>query len=157
VALHDAAAVGFASEFQTTVQNYACLVGLSLRVYTAPAEFPGLYVAVGTCIAPYNLVATWTFPIVAPPRGPSALWQSRVVYLTLVPDNVSVGKLNDAKRVGQVDDFETNDPASPYVCFNGLSLDVWTAPAEFPSKLIAYGGCTDPKQKPVAWTFPQVP
>jgi hypothetical protein len=68
---------------------------------------------------------------------------------------VPIVKLSDAKRVGQVDDFETNDASSPYVCFNTLALDVWTAPAEFPDKLIVYGGCTDPTQKPVGWTFPQ--
>ena len=76
---------------------------------------------------------------------------SATVSLTLVP-NVTVENLPDSSlQSSQLVDFQTNDPR--YSCLNGEALDVWTAPAEFPGKLVVHNGDQGPQCTYGTWTF----
>jgi len=161
----DASVVGSVSNFQTQDAHFSCLDGQSLNVYSAPNEFPGLYVVRvvgGAMCTPY--AETWTFPIFTY----SGSWNGAAYQLTLLP-NVEVQTLSDANLITyqnncggsgqpscgspvQLQNFQTNDPN--FACLNGRAINVWMAQSEFPGKHIAHvvGGtiCT---AYGITWTF----
>ncbi|MCL5430240.1 MAG: hypothetical protein M1504_02045 [Candidatus Marsarchaeota archaeon] len=57
--------------------------------------------------------------------------------LTRVP-NKNVEQFPDATLVGQITNFNTNDPYM--ACLNGETINVWTAPSEFPGVLVMHNG-----------------
>ena len=67
--------------------------------------------------------------------------------------NVTVESLSDATLIGQISDFQTNDPSA--ACLNGESLNVWTAPAEFPGDYVVHNGEQGTQCTYVTLTFPQ--
>ena len=82
----------------------------------------------------------------------SASWQGATVALRHVP-NQTVESLPDATLVGQVGNFETNDPT--YSCLNGETINVFTAPAEFPGDYVVHNGLQGSQCAYGTWTFPQ--
>ena len=76
-------------------------------------------------------------------------WQS--VFMTRVK-NVTIEGLSDARQVGQILDFETDNPAMS--CLNGESVDLWTAPKEFPGMMVAHNGDQGSQCAYGTWTFP---
>lgn len=54
-----------------------------------------------------------------------------------------------------ITNFQTEDPH--FKCLNGSSLNVWTAPDQFPNRYIAQGECTDASGTVGEWTFPYPP
>ncbi len=79
-------------------------------------------------------------------------WQS--VFMTRVK-NITIEGLSDARHVGQILDFETDNPAMS--CLNGESVDLWTAPKEFPGMLVAHNGAQGSQCTYGTWTFPASP
>ena len=81
----------------------------------------------------------------APQQSPyyyTGIWNGYTVYLELV-QNVNVESLPDATLVGTLSGFYTNQPtylSPPYAELNGESLNVWTAPAEFPGEYVVHNG-----------------
>lgn len=67
----------------------------------------------------------------------TATWQGTTHTLTNVP-NQTVEGFSDATLVGQVTNFQTDNPT--YSCLNGRALNVWTAPAEFPGRYVVHNG-----------------
>ena len=82
----------------------------------------------------------------------SASWQGATVALRHVP-NQTVESLPDATLVGQVGNFETND--ATYSCLNGETINVFTAPAEFPGDYVVHNGLQGSQCAYGTWTFPQ--
>jgi len=104
----------------------------------------GQYKAVITVSAP---VSSYSF---------TGVWQGQTVNLTLVT-NVTVEQLPDARLVGQITNFETNEPAGskpPFYELNGESMNVWTAPAEFPGMYVVHNGEQGNQATYGTWTFP---
>jgi hypothetical protein len=58
--LPDAVAIGQVAHFHTDDPYYLCLEGAALNVWSAPQEFPKVYVVQGGC--PGGTIGTWTFP-----------------------------------------------------------------------------------------------
>ncbi|MDA8335511.1 MAG: stalk domain-containing protein, partial [Peptococcaceae bacterium] len=90
---------------------------------------------------------TWTF---------TGVWQGQTLNLTQVT-NVTVEQLPDAKLVGQITNFQTNEPTGgepPFYELNGESINVWTAPAEFPGVYVVHNGDQGTQATYGTWTFP---
>jgi hypothetical protein len=132
------------TQFSTTDPAYnKCLIGASLRVWSAQKAYPGQYLVFGGC--PGGPPALWTFSVT---YNYSATWQSIPQPLTPVPSSGTLPP--DAVIQGQVVNFTTDDPS--FACQNGQALNVYAAPTEFSGKLLVVGGC--PNSIPGAWTFP---
>ena len=145
----DARLVGQVTNFQTTSKKESCLNGLAINAYTAPAEFPGLYVANDDSQGAMCALGTWTFPIYAY----TASWLGYPSFsLNLIP-NVEVESFADSSLVGKVANLQTQD--AHFSCLDGQSLNVYTAPNEFPGlylvHVIAGTACTPTAD---TWTFP---
>ncbi|MDA8273401.1 MAG: hypothetical protein M0Z72_06670 [Deltaproteobacteria bacterium] len=83
----------------------------------------------------------------------TGIYNGQTVYLQLVP-NVTVESLPDATIVGTLSDFYTNQPdylSPPYAELNGESLNVWTAPAEFPGEYVVHNGLEGPQPAYGTW------
>ncbi len=113
--------------------TYTCLIGQNLAVWYAPnATYgsPGNYITSGTC---GSSTVTLTFP--QPILTYSGTFDGQSYSLSLVGSQ-DVSHFTDAKFVGTLSDFQTsndiNDPPNSYACINGNSLDVWSAPDEYP-------------------------
>ncbi|MHB8231455.1 MAG: hypothetical protein ACYDDB_00955 [bacterium] len=90
-------------------------------------------------------------PMMAPAPVPSpyanyplfeGYWQGTLVYLQNIP-NITVEQLPDATNIGMLNDFNAIEPpysSPPFYCLNGESINVWTAPNEFPGGLIVHNG-----------------
>ncbi|MDA8333480.1 MAG: stalk domain-containing protein [Peptococcaceae bacterium] len=86
----------------------------------------------------------------------TGVWQGQTKDLTLVT-NVTVEGLSDAKLVGQISNFYTNEPSGaspPYYKLDGGSINVWTAPAEFPGVYVVHNGDQGNQPTYGTWTFP---
>lgn len=77
-------------------------------------------------------------------------WDGQAVTLTHVP-NATVEAYSDAQEIGQLEDFQTNDPA--YSCLDGQALNVWRAPAEYPGELVVHNGDQGAQCAYGTWTF----
>jgi len=108
------------------------------------------------------LLATCALPISAAAQTNSnpytftGVWQGQTVNLTEVP-NVTVEGLSDATLVGQITDFQTNEPTGgkpPYYELNGESINVFTAPNEFPGVYVVHNGLQGQQVTYGTWTFP---
>ena len=161
----DATMVGSVSNFQTQDAHFSCLDGQSLKVYTAPSEYPGVYVVrviAGSMCTPY--ADSWTFPIYTY----TGSWNGASYQLTLLQNN-EVQTASDARLItfqnncggaGQpscgspvrLQNFQSSDPN--FSCLNGSAINVWMAQNEFPGLHVAHviGGsmCT---AYGITWTF----
>jgi hypothetical protein len=72
----------------------------------------------------------------------SAIWSGSRHVLAKVP-NQTVEGFADATLVGTVSDFQTDDPSQS--CLNGSTLNVWTAPAEYPGSYVVHNGWQGPQ------------
>jgi len=85
----------------------------------------------------------------------TGVWNGQTVNLTLVP-NQTVEGFSDAKIVGQITDFQTSEPSGakpPYYELDGESINVWTAPAEFPGVYVVHNGDQGSQPTYGTWTF----
>jgi hypothetical protein len=80
------------------------------------------------------------------------VWRGTAVPLTPTA-NATVEGYSDARLVGSVVNFQTNDPR--YTCLSGLSINVFTAPREFPSQYVVHDGSQGAMCVYGTWTFPQ--
>ncbi len=149
--LSDATLVGQITNFQTTNPYYSCLDGRTLNVWRAPKEFPGELVVHNGDQGPQCVYGTWTYvPFYA------GTWQGRWTQLSHVA-NVTVEGLSDSHLVGQITNFQTDDPY--YECLTGTSgstgetVNVWEAPKEFPGELVVHNGDQGPQCVYGTWTF----
>jgi hypothetical protein len=144
----DARLVGQVTNFQTNQPRPSCLNGLSINVYTAPAEFPGLYAVNDDSQANMCADGTWTFPIFTY----TASWLNYPSSsLTLVP-NVCVECFADSTLAGGVTNFQTHD--LNFSCLDGQRVNVYTAASEFPGRYVVHvvaGSMCTPSG---TWTFP---
>lgn len=62
-----------------------------------------------------------------------ALWNGESKRLISTP-YVDAGKVKDAKRIGRVRSFQTNDPA--YRCLRNAKVVAWSLPADFPGRIV---------------------
>jgi RNA polymerase subunit RPABC4/transcription elongation factor Spt4 len=85
-----------------------------------------------------------------PAAGATGVWNGMVVVLTPVT-NTSVESLPDAQLVGQLQDFETR--AQPQSCLNGETINVWSAPREFPGSYVVHDGAQGAECAYGTWTF----
>lgn len=84
-------------------------------------------------------------------------WQGEPVYLQNIP-NVTVEQLPDAVNIGMLYDFNAIEPPysrPPFYCLNGESINVWTAPYEFPGELIVHNGMQGPQCTYGTWIITQ--
>ncbi len=145
----DARFLGQVTNFQTNQPKPSCLNGLSINVYTAPVEFPGLYVVNDDSQGPMCALGTWTFPI----YSYTASWLNYPSSsLTLIP-SFCVECFGDSTLVGKVSNFQTQDPL--FSCLDGQSLNLYSAPVEMPGlyvvRVVAGSMCTPYAD---AWTLP---
>ena len=63
----------------------------------------------------------------------SAEWKGKRVRLISTP-KVELARVGDAKRIGRVRSFRSNDSA--YHCLEGANLRAWSLPAEFPGRIV---------------------
>ena len=141
----DAKVVGQLSNFQTTDPTYNCLTGAAINVFKAPAEFPGQLVAHDGLQGPMCAYGTWTIPITY-----GSTWQGQATNLT-AQTYVSVAGYADATLVGQVSNFQTNDPALS--CLNGTTVNVYNAPAEYPNQYAVSNGSQSGQCALGTWTL----
>ncbi len=145
----DAKFVGQVTNFQTTSHKESCLNGLAINVYTAPAEFPGVYVVNDDSQGTMCFLGTWTFPIYAY----TASWLNYPSSSLKLVANACVECFSDSTVVGRVSNFQTQD--AHFSCLDGQSLNVYTAPSEFPGlyvvRVIGGSMCTSYAD---TWTFP---
>lgn len=145
----DAKLVGQVTNFQTTSKKESCLNGLAINVYTAPAEFPGLYVVNDDSQGTMCALGTWTFPI----YSYTASWLGYPSFSLRLIANVSVESFPDATLVGKVANFQTQD--AHFSCLDSQTLNVYTAPSEFPGLYLVHvtaGSMCTPTAE--TWTFP---
>lgn len=79
-------------------------------------------------------------------------WQGGQINLANVP-NQTIEGLPDAKLVGQLQSFQTDDPN--FTSLNGRSLNVWEAPNEYPGMLVVHNGWQGPQPAYGTWTLPK--
>jgi|GEM_PF-3088330 hypothetical protein len=102
----------------------------------------------------YRAIITVGMPI---PVSFTGIWDGQAVRLTLIP-NQAVENLPDAKLVGQITDFQTDEPLGsqpPFYTLNGESINVWVAPKEFPGVYIVHNGDQGPQPTYGTWIFSQ--
>jgi hypothetical protein len=83
------------------------------------------------------------------------VWHGQTVKLNNVP-NVTVENLPDAQLVGRIHNFLAHElPTSkpPFYCLNGETLNVWTAPNEFPGVYVVHNGDQGNQCTYGTWTF----
>jgi phospholipase C len=80
----------------------------------------------------------------------SGLWQGRTTTLLQSPP-ITLSRLPDARTIGKLSHFRTNDPS--YRCLNGTTLTISTAPHEFPHTYIVTTPPTKPTCPSATWTF----
>ena len=145
----DARLVGQVTNFQTTSRKESCLNGLSINVYTAPAEFPGAYVVNDDSQGTMCALGTWTFPIYTY----TATWLGYASSSLKLIANPCVECFPDSTLVGKVASFQTQD--AHFSCLDGQNLNVYTAAGEFPGLYlvhVAAGSMCTPTAE--TWTFP---
>jgi len=99
-------------------------------------------------------LGTWTLASgswISYPTYYSGYWGNQLTSLS-GHSNVTVEGLSDARQVGSISDFQTNN--SSFSCLNGASLNVWTAPKEFPGEYVVHNGGQGPQCTYGTWTFP---
>jgi hypothetical protein len=155
--LADATLIGQVQHFETSDPQKDCLDGESINYWTAPKEFPGVYVVHNGWMGPQCSYGTWTFPqksqtggACQSPNSASAVLNGRKLSLQLVT-NVTIEGLPDATLVGQVQQFETCNPQKD--CLNGESINYWTAPKEFPGVYVVHNGWMGSQCTYGTWTF----
>ena len=144
----DARFVGQVTNFQTNQPKPSCLNGLSINVYTAPAEFPGLYAVNNDSQGTMCAYGTWTFPIFIY----TASWLNYPSYSLTLGPSVCVECFSDSTLVGGVSNFQTQD--GNFSCLDGQRVNVYTAPSEFPGRYVVHvvaGSMCTPFG---TWTFP---
>ncbi len=144
--LADARLLGQVTDFRTNDPYYACLDGRSINVWSAPREFPGKYVVHNGDQGTQCVYGTWTFA----PYTFTGIWHGRRISLTHVR-NMTVEGLPDARLIGALTDFHTTDPY--YACLDGRSLNVWSAPREFPGRDAVHNGDQGTQCVYGTWTF----
>ena len=143
----DAGRVGSVTNFQTDDPAYACLNGTTLVVWLSTVDRPDVYFASTYPLPSPCVSGTWTFPR---PLSYTGEWSGSTTYLDPAPRQ-AVEQLPDATLVGTLEDFQTN--SDYFACLNGASVDVYTAPAEFPGKLVARSGLGASACAFGVWTF----
>jgi expansin (peptidoglycan-binding protein) len=143
----DAKVVGQAANFQTNDPTYSCLNGKAINVFTAPKEFPGLYVVHDGLQGSMCVYGTWTFPQIY-----SGNWQGHGIAVT-PQANTSVEGYSDAQLIGPLKNFRTNDPT--YSCLNGQTINLFVAPREFPGAYVVHDGLQGSMCVYGTWTFPE--
>jgi hypothetical protein len=81
----------------------------------------------------------------------TGVWNGNSTNLTHV-GNVTVEGLPDATLVGTIGSFDTDDPS--FSCLNGESINVWTAPKEFPNEYVVHNGWQGSQCTYGTWTIP---
>lgn len=81
----------------------------------------------------------------------TGLWNGYATTLTHVA-NVTVEGLPDESLVGTISDFQTSDPS--FSCLNGETINVFTAPSEFPNEYVVHNGLQGSQCTYGTWTFP---
>jgi protocatechuate 3,4-dioxygenase beta subunit len=128
--------------------------GQATATYTAGTA-PG-NVTVSATETAGSAAGSATLTLTAPAWTFTGVWQGQTVNLTQVP-NVTVEGLPDAKLVGQITGFQTNESTGgspPFYELNGESINVWTAPAEFPGVYVVHNGDQGQQATYGTWTFP---
>ncbi len=143
--LPDATLVGTITDFQTADPSYSCLDGTAINVWTAPNEFPHELVVHDGDQGTQCAYGTWTIP-----QPYTGTWNGTLTTLTNVT-NVTVEGLPDATLVGTIGNFQTKDPA--FSCLDGESLNVWTAPKEYPNEYVVHNGDQGAQCTYGTWTF----
>jgi hypothetical protein len=109
------------------------------------------------CRLPVALVLGLGLAVAAPAGAAAAtytytgVWLGNVTTLTHVA-NVTVEGLADATLVGTISNFQTSDPS--YSCLNGETINVFTAPSEFPGDYVVHNGLQGSQCTYGTWTFP---
>ncbi|WP_448590101.1 hypothetical protein [Thermodesulfobium sp.] len=84
-------------------------------------------------------------------------WNGQLVELQYI-QNVTVEGFRDASLVGQITDFQTNEPVGvkpPCYLLNGESINVFVAPAEYPNLYIVHNGLQGPQKTYCTFVFHQ--
>ncbi|MDA8336878.1 MAG: stalk domain-containing protein [Peptococcaceae bacterium] len=81
----------------------------------------------------------------------TGVWQGQTVNLAHV-QNVTVEGLPDHLLVGQITNFQTDDPN--YTALDGGNINVFTAPDEFPGEYVVHNGLEGSQPVYGTWTFP---
>lgn len=79
------------------------------------------------------------------------VWNGREETLTWVP-NANVEQFGTPANPATCSEFSTNDPR--YSCLNGETINVWTAPAQYPGVYVVHNGNQGPQCTYGTWTFP---
>ena len=84
----------------------------------------------------------------------TAGWPPDTIELTKVATQ-PVHTYADAAHIGEVENFQTDDPL--YACLNGSTIDTWVAPAEFPGKTVVYNGAQALPCAIGTWVYDETP
>jgi phospholipase C len=94
-------------------------------------------------------------PLILPTNPPPiryvGVWRGQVVTNLLDAPPITLKRLRDARTVGRLTHFLTNDRT--YACLDGATLPVSTAPAEFRNTYIVTAAPTKPHCPGGTWTF----
>lgn len=159
--LSDATLVGYITNFHTTNPSWSCLNGENINVWTAPSEYPGVYVVHNGLQGAQctYFTATFTAPSNATTPGTgnvfsgtwTGTWQGSTVGLTTVKNN-NIEDLPDRAFVGYLSNFHTTNPG--WTCLNGEYIAVWTASNEYPGVYVVHNGDEGPQCTYFTATFP---
>lgn len=123
-------------------------------ILSLPASAPtGDYVAVLFQGSVSGYAASPRFQVSAPVKYRyTCQWQGGLVLLDHVA-NVTVEALPDVSVAGRCTNFRTNDPY--YKPLDGATINVFTAPGEFPGRYVVHNGLQGPQPVHGTWTFIQ--
>ena len=99
----------------------------------------------------FGLAMAIPFDAAAATYSYTGVWLGNVTTLTHVA-NVTVEGLPDETLVGTIGNFQTSDPS--YSCLNGETINVFTAPKEFPNEYVVHNGLQGSQCTYGTWTFP---
>ncbi len=128
--------------FHTNDPYYSCLNGRALNAWRVPAE-PGTVIVHNGDQGPQCVYGTFVYQ----PFYTGTVHGTLVVLARHV--NVSVEALADSSLVGQLTNFQSDDPY--YACLDGTTttggatVNVWTAPREFGSSEVVHNGDQGPQ------------
>jgi len=112
-----------------------------------PSRFHFLSMAAALSVITAVLFAA---PASASTYSYTGTWLGSSYQLTHVT-NVTVEGLPDAFVVGTITDFQTSDPS--YSCLDGLAINVFLAPQEFPGEYVVHDGLQGSMCAYGTWTF----
>ena len=149
--LSDARLVGVITSFQTANPYYSCLNGVSMNVWSAPNEYPGVLVVHNGLQGHQCAYITATFVPLGSGGGNkfpnpynytySGSYEGTGETFSWVP-NHTIENDSGAALVGTIANFYTANPY--YSCLNGESINVWTDP-NYPNEYVIHNGLQGPQ------------